>query len=275
MANSLAVGGLQLGGSSQSQDPNSVYNSYLTSQNPSKTGGLQLGPQSQDPSNGALPEYLAGSGYQIPGVVSPTQSPLAQSIYQNQLGSALDYNKNTQQTAQNLYNNYAQGTQQQLRSGISQNRDSFNSRGLLNSGAEQGGELGLKSQANINNANAASAINSGVQQNASGLLSNTFGSAAQMAQPGPNSASGYLQGIASNIQGMNTSNAAQSQLMGNAAGGVGSLGGYGLANSIYGQQQQPSSLGSYAGGFLNNGMYGTPTQAPASNSTYGGYSNIS
>lgn len=231
-----------------------------------------------NPSGGLLPEYggagvpIFGSaggftglvnnlkGYNpaapttVPGVSVPNQNPAAASGLASQMQASQDYLKNLSSNSDALYNNAAAQTRTQLNQGIKNVREDFNSRGLLSSGGETGGELGQESAAQSSLASTRNSINSGLLQNAQGMQGNAFNTAATLAQPGPNIASPYLSGVASNIGAQTANTQLANSLYGQAAGGAGSLVGTGLASAI---QSQPSSTYS---GMQPSNIY-TPQQA--------------
>lgn len=197
-------------------------------------------PKNPDGTN-TLPEYQGGGNAgAIGSTETPAVNPLAQSMYNQQLQGASDYAAQMPQLSDTLYNNAAS----QARTGLTQTdrstRNNYNARGLLNSGGERSDEASAKASTEANLAGTRSSINQGLLTNLQGMESNAFGSAAGLAQPGPNIAQPYLSGVQSNIFQQMTDASMQGQMYGQVAQGLGSIAGQGLAGAMYGQQQQPN-----------------------------------
>lgn len=201
-----------------------------------------------DPSGGYLPEYGIGET-SVPGAKAPmNRNPLADTLFQRQLQGAKDYSNNLKSTSDNLYNNVAQGARAGLAQNIKGIRNNFNARGLLKSGGEAGAELGAQAKTTQGLQQARGQINQGLLSNLQGMQGNAFGTAAGLAQPGPNIADPYLSGIGTDIASQMQDAQAQGQAFGQISQGVGALGGYGLANAMQSQGMQfgkPSQLPSY------------------------------
>lgn len=186
------------------------------------------------------PFLIGGGGMgNIPGAQLPSRNPLAQSMYDQQLGGAKDYASKLSGMSDQLYNNAASTARSGLSNTLRSTRNSYNSRGLLNSGGERGAEAGARSSAEAGLAGTRSQINQGLLQNLQGMEGNAFGTAAGLAQPGPNTAQLYQQGMSSDIAQKMKDEAARSQAYGQIGQGLGALGGAGLAGAMRSGQQNP------------------------------------
>lgn len=231
-------------------------------------GGNLQQTNTTDPSYGALPEYkpqptfnwndlthnpggagaavLANNAAQsawnaqqqqgIPGVQTPTKNPLASQIYNQQLQAANNYASQIPQMSDSIYNPAAATARQGLASTIRSNRNSYNSRGLLNSGGEQGSEAAATATTNQGLQSTRQSINQGLLSNANTLYGNAFSTATGNAQPGPETASTYLSGVQSAIGQQTGQQQLTNSTIGGLASGVGAIGGLGLASAMYGQQ---------------------------------------
>ncbi len=191
----------------------------------------------------ALPEYTSAANdphFSIPGAALPGKSQNLQGSFDSQMAGAQDYAKNLQSNSDALYNVYASKARGQLPGLIQQDRNTANSRGLLNSGMEKGAEAGTVQNLNTGLAGERAQINQGLNQNLNQMEGGAFGTAGLMAQPGPQTAQTQLQG-AGTLLTANAGLAAQNQqLFGSLMGGAGSIAGTGLANSMQANGNNPN-----------------------------------
>lgn len=202
---------------------------------------------SEQPGGGILPEYQ-NDKTSVPGADLPQQNPLAKQMYFNQLNRANDLSTNFQNYSDSAYNPVANQARADLTAGKHSIRNNYNSRGLLNSGAEQSseGEATKKTQNYLTGVR--SNINQGLTNDITGAENNAFNAAAGLAQPGPQTAQIYAQGVGSDIAKQTSDAGAASQAYGSIGQGLGSLGGAGLAGAMYGQQQSTPYTGSTGAG---------------------------
>ena len=231
----------------------------LLANNRAKQKGEPTTPYTQpNPSGGTLPEYN-NPNYNFPGVSIPKMNPQLPGTFQTQLGQAKDYDKNMKSESDTLYNSYAQGARQGLASTIAQNKNAYNSRGLLNSGGTAAANAGAVADTNANLDQARTAINSGLIGSLNQMEGNAAQTGAVSASPGPNIALPYLGGVASNIGALTANQGLLNSIYGSLGQGAGALGGYGLAQMM----QNPNA---YLGlnnpnnvtNITNTGDYGSP-----------------
>ncbi len=206
----------------------------------------------------------------IKSAQAPAQNPLAQTMYNQSLKRATDYNKNLPAYSDALYNQAEGQASQQLQGQNRATRNSFNSRGLLNSGGEAGAEANNKSQTKQSLYNTRASINQGLLNNAQQLEGNAFQQASYLSQPGAQTAQGDLQKLQSDIAANESDQQLQSQMFGSIAGGVGAIGGAGLAGLMYNNgQAAPTNYGA-AGAVPANpyGVYSGGMNLPGATTRY-------
>lgn len=239
-------------------------------------------PSSTDPSGGALPEYggntlspgttnsqygsmisqIANGTYSgnpqnlvqapsIPGVATPQRNPQQSALAGQQLQQSQDYLANMQANSDSLYGTAAATARTQLAGTIRGTRNSYNSRGLLSSGAETSAEEGATADTQNQLASTRASINSGLLSTQAGMEGNAFNSYANLAQPGAQIAGTYLSGVGSNIGQQTQNTQIANAAYGNIGQGLGAAGAAGLAGAIYGQgaPTTPNPLSTAIGGY--------------------------
>ncbi len=196
-----------------------------------------------------LPEYEEDNDdFGIPGAEKPADSDYLKGAYEKSRKGAQDYAKNLRATGDKIYGTYAEDARRQLPGMIQKQRESFNSRGLLHSGMERNAEAGTVGAVTRDLAEKRSGINQELNQNLKALEAGQFGTAGLIAAPGPQSATGELQRIGTQLGATTTSNLQNAQLIGSILGGAASVGGGALANNMQANGNNPAaspSPGSY------------------------------
>lgn len=199
--------------------------------NPDKSYAEGLAAQ---PGGGIMPEYQ-NDQFKIPGADLPSTNPLAKSMYDSQLKAAGNLSKNFQNYSDSAYNPVANQTRADLTAGKRSIRNGFNARGLLHSGGEVGAEDAATNKATSYLRGVRGNINQGLSNDITGLQNNAFSAAAGLAQPGPQTAQIYQQGVGSDIASQMSDAAAASSAYGAIGQGLGAIGGAGLASAMRGQ----------------------------------------
>jgi hypothetical protein len=217
--------------------------------NGTSSGGAYVNGGTYDPSSGLLPEYSTGSpGAGVGTVPGLPTAPNYGGTLANQINQANQAYSNMGQQSNQLMGSYAQAARQQLPGQLRSVQDSYNSRGLLNSGQESQGEAGTIAGVNSNLANTQQQINAQLLNNLGTLQGNAFQTAQTSAQPGPQTANTYLQGVAGTLGAETQNQILANQGYGNLAGGIASVGGA-LAGTM--QQNGNNPISTFPG-------YGNP-----------------
>lgn len=180
-----------------------------------------------------LPEFR-DDNFQIPGAQLPSSrgKDLAATAFNRQSQAAGDYLAKMKENSDRAYLSLQKESKKKLDRSIKGVKNDFNARGLLNSGLSADAEGGARTAANIELARGRSDINRGLLQNLDLMEGNVFNTANVLAQPGPDTANPYLSGIGSELALETGANDLAAQMAGNISGGVGAIGGAGLASLI-------------------------------------------
>jgi len=205
-----------------------------------------------------LDKYQESHGQGVPGASMPNDDKKNQigAAFQGQLGAAKSYLAKMKANSDKAFNSYANQSRNNLAKSIKGTKNDFNSRGLLGSGLQSDRIAGQTSATNTDLNQTRSSINQGLLSNLNQMERGVFDISNTYTQPGIDVAGNELADtqldVARNIGDSEMNNAAIGQI----GGGIGAVGGTGLAELMAGKKKPYNPVSNYVdfNKNSNNGM---------------------